>query len=308
MLSALLTAILLILCVLPASAASNDTITECLDVSLLNTDLKGPGYTWDNIECIFVMDGLKINTTDQYGIKLPTNSKIELKGNNTITTSAYGIHCLSNLEFYGNGTLTIVAPEAAIICVSTAPSDNVRFKSGTITASGTKIGVFSENAKLSFTGAKLTVDASVNSIFGNNVQMTGGKLELKGGIYAKTAVSITDTTLSVTSSSKAIDAKGGVSMTGKSILAGESEATLSTVTEYDGQACLRITPQGKKSAPSLLFGEGVSPVFDYVVFALIVTSAVAAVAIPVAIKYKKTAKLIAMSEAAKSEKSKKGNK
>ena len=138
--------------------------------------------------------------------------------------------------------------------------------------------------------------------------MTGGKLDLNGGIYTKAAVSITDTTLSITSASKAIEALGSVSVEGKTILAGESTSALASVDKYDAQACLRVTPQDKKGAPSLLFGDGVSPVWDYVVFASIAIAAVAVIAIPVAIKYKKTARLMALSEQNKQSKSKKNSK
>ena len=292
----------------PVTAGGSDTIKSCLNVSMDNTDASGHGYTWDNIECVFVMDGLKINTTDMYGIMLPANSKVEIKGDNYITAASYGIHCLSNVEFYGSGTLTIVAAEAGVICVSTKPSDNARFKSGNIIFKDTKIGIYSENAKLSFTGAKIDIKASERSIHANNLQMTGGKMDLNGGIYAKGAVDITDTTLSITSDSKAIEALGNVSIVGKTVLAGENTSTLAAVDSYGAEACLRVTPQDKKGAPSLLFGDGVSPVWDYVIFAAVALAAVAVIAIPVAIKYKKTAKLIALSEQNQKEKGKKNSK
>lgn len=291
----------------PVTAGGSDTIKSCLNVSMDNTDASGHGYTWDNIECVFVMDGLKINTTDMYGIMLPANSKVEIKGDNYITAASYGIHCLSNVEFYGNGTLTIVAAEAGVICVSTKPSDNARFKSGNIVFKDTKIGIYSENAKLSFTGAKINIQASERSIHANNLQITGGKLDLNGSIYAKGAVGITDTTLSIATTSKAIEALGEVSIVGKSVLAGENTSTLKAVDSYGSEACLRVTPQDKKGAPSLLFGDNVSPVWDYVVFASIALAAVAVIAIPVAIKYKKTAKLIALSEQNKNASKKKSS-
>lgn len=293
---------------LPTSAAENTKITKCLDIALENTDLEGPGYTWDNIKCVMEMDGFVLNTTDMYGIKFPAHSKVILKGDNYVTASAYGIHCLSSLEFSGDGTLTIVAPDAGIICVSTNATDNVRFQGGTVKISGGKKGIYSENAKLSFTGGKVTIDASEYSLFGNNVQMTGGTHNFKGTVHAKAAVEITDTTLSITASNRAINALGGTNIKGKSILAGENTSTLSEIEQYNGQACLRVIPQGKKGEPSMLFGEGVSPVWDYVIFALITVAVVAVITVPMAIKHRKTAKLIALSEQNKKASGKKGSK
>ena len=296
---------ILTLLALPVSAADNTKITQCLDIAFQNTDLEGPGYSWDNIECVMKMDGMVLNTTDMYGIKFPAHSKIILNGDNYITASAYGIHCLSSLEFSGSGTLTIIAKDAGIICVSTNSTDNVRFKSGSVKIEGCKKGIYSENAKLSFTGAKVTISAGEYSIFGNSVQIKGGNLNLKGTLYAKSTVEIADTTLSIATASKAINALGGATIKGKSILAGENTSSLSKIDIYSGQACLRVTPNEKKGDPSILFGEGTSPIWDYVIFAIITVAVVAVIAVPLAIKHRKTARLIAMSEANNREKNKK---
>ena len=285
--------------------AASEKITKCLDLANVGHDDIGNGYEWDNIEKTLTMDDLNLSTTDEYGIKLPEGATIILNGDNYITASKYGIHCLNSLIFKGSGTLTINAVEVGIFAASTLSSDVIQFFDGNITIINTKIGVYSEDAKLSFLGSTVSITASDNSVYGKDVRISGGNLDFHGPLYSKSAVNIAGATVAITASKPAItSATNEISITAKNIMVGNTTSTLSNIGEYAGQNCVKIIPQTKKASPSLLFGEGVSPVWDYVVIISAVLAIGAVVAVPIILKQKKTAKLIALSQA-NAEKSKK---
>lgn len=292
----LLLAVTIFTCFNVSVFAKNKEITTCLDVSKINMDTEGSGYEWDNLERVFKMNNMSIKTSDTYGIRLPADSTVEIHGNNFITTSSFGIHCLTSLNFVGDGTLTITAPTAGIFCASTSEKDNVRFRDGKIIIKGANNGIYSENAKLSFTGSDVDVTASSSAIFGKNMQWVAGNVTLNGGIYSKGYVEISATNITVTSNECAIKAEKGITIFGEKIFAGDSSESVTEKDSYNGEKCIKLVSTVKRSSKSLLFGEKVPAVVDYIIFTVLILAAGAVIAVPLIIKHKKTAKLIALSK------------
>lgn len=300
----LLLAVTIFTCFNVSVFAKNKEITTCLDVSKLNMNTEGSGYEWDNLEHVFKMNNMSIKTTDTYGIRLPADSTVEIHGNNFITTSSFGIHCLTSLNFVGDGTLTITAPTAGIFCASTSEKDNVRFRDGKIIIKGASNGIYSENAKLSFTGADVEVTASSTAIFGKNMQWVSGNLTLNGGIYSKGYVEISATNMTVISNESAIKAEKGITIFGEKIFTGDSADSLAEKDAYKGERCIKLVSTVKKTSKSLLFGGKVPAFVDYIIFTVLILAVAAVIAVPLIIKYKKTAKLVALSQENKKSKTK----
>lgn len=292
------------------STAASSPVSSCIDLAAINNDTFGNGYRWDNLDCILTLDGLNLNTTDAFGIKLPAGNSAEgttviLNGNNAIKASSYGIQCLGKLTFKGEGTLTVTAAESGISGVSSQEKHSIVFRSGSITVNGAKQGIYVENSELVFSGSKITINASESSIFGKNIKIVSGTLELTGKIKAKGTLAVSNANLSVSALDKALDAERGVTFTDVKLSTGDTLSTLKSAEEYNGEKAIKTVGTKVEKNNGFLFGGKLPAFVDYIVIVLIIVAAAAVITVPIIIKRKKTAKLIAENEAKKSKKNKK---
>ena len=74
-------AVILLLSVCPiAIFADNATYNQTLDIAAAKKDVSGPGYQWQNRYDILTLTNITIDTNDTYGLKIPENATIILKG------------------------------------------------------------------------------------------------------------------------------------------------------------------------------------------------------------------------------------
>lgn len=294
---ATLLALMMILAVLPTGIfAASTTVTSKLDMAELNSHGKGNGYTWDNNDLIFEMTDLDLSTTDDLGLLLPGGSTVVLNGDNTITASRYGIHCYGSLTFMGDGTLTINVNDIGIRSVGSLDRENLIFRSGTVVINGTNTGIISDNANVVFSGASVTVNSKINSIFAKNVQFVGGTIALSAPVKARGSAEINAVNLTVSAAAPAIVADKGIKIDKVAIEAGATPDALGKAENYNGENCVKFTSTVKVTKKGMLFGGKLPAFVDYIVFTLIILAVAAVIAVPIIIKKRKTDKLIAISK------------
>ncbi len=286
---------------LPTSAASTQ-ITNSIDLPIINNDTFGSGYSWDNLNCILTLNGINLSTADSFGIKLPAGSTVRLNGKNTIKASAYGIQCLGAVTFTGEGTLTIISSEVGILCASSQEKNNVFFRSGEISIGNAKQGIYSENSPIIFSGAKVNISASENAVFGKDIKFVSGEITLSEKIQAKGTVTVSNVSLSVSSKSTAIKAEKGISFSDVAISTGYNLSTLNSADSYNGENAIKTVGTKKVTKNGFLFGGKLPAFVDYIVISLLGVCTLTVIIVPIIIKKKKTAKLIAESNAEKAKK------
>jgi len=276
--------------------AANAKITATLDMAELNEHANGSGYSWDNNELIFEMDGLSLITSDDFGIKLPGGSTVVLKGDNQITATRYGIHSFGSLTFTGNGTLTITVSDIGIRSAGSLDRENVIFRSGKVIINGASTGILVDRAKTVFSGGNVDINAKVNSIYGNDIQFAGGNLSFVAPVKAKGSVEITAANLTVSAQSPAIVADKGITTEKVAVSSGSSLDTLVKTEAYNGENAVKLVSTAKVVKKGMLFGGKLSAFVDYIAFALVIIAVAAVIAVPLIIKKRRTDKLIAKSK------------
>ena len=302
----LLLAILMLITVFQIPvAASGSTITNCIDLPFKNDDDSGSGYSWDNLKCILTLDGINLDTTDVYGIKLPAGSKIKINGDNYIKAGSFAIFCLGDLTIEGKGSLTLSCAENGITCYTTYSTDKLTFVSGKITINDAKNGIYSENTPIIFSGANVTVNATNKSVFGKEIKFMAGSFTAQGQIYSKNSVSISNANLNVTANDGAIVSSRPVNFTDVDVSVGENASSLTSAQSYNGEKAIKTVGTKKDTKNGFLFGGKLPAFVDYITIAVIALAASAVIVVPIIIKRKKTAELIKTSSINKKTKTKK---
>ncbi len=287
--------------------AASAPISSCVDLISLDNDKFGTGYKWDNLDCILTLDNLNIDTTDDFGIKLPAGNSDEgatviLNGKNTIKASSCGIQALGKLTFKGDGSLTIISEENGIIGASLKNTHTVTFRSGSITITAPKNGIYTETSDIVFSGATVKITSDENAVYGKNIKAVSGTLDFKGKIKAKGTFSLSNTNLTAVSSDKALEANGGVSFKDAELKTGATLSSLTSVSEYNGEKAIQTVGTKQEKSYGFLFGGKFPAYMDYVFISVIILAIIAVIAVPLTIKYKKTQKLIAENETKKRQK------
>ncbi len=281
--------------VIPSSAA--ETITQTLNIADINKNDSGSGYNWANIDGILTMDNLRIETEDDYGLTLPANATIVLKGNNYIKASRIAIRSVSSLTIEGNGTLTLLSDDIGILCASNLERDTLRFRSGEINITAANTGVYSEYATISLTGADINVSAKDYAFRGKNIQALSGTVNANGRLTAETDLTLSGVDLTASGSAPVLSAGNNLKISSCDILCGSSLDSLSESDKYTDTASVKLISTVDNSKKGVLFGGSLPLFVDYIVFTAIGLVAVAVIAVPIYIKSKKTKKLIAEHQA-----------
>ncbi len=311
-LSTLLALIAVFTLIIPAlnisAETSNPTITQTVNLASISKNARGSGFEWNNLTNTLTLDNMTINTADEFGMKLPKEATVILKGKNYITASSIGLVCTGQVTFEGGGTLTIVAGDVGIDMTGVYASNLARFQTCYISVDAGKTAIRSAATELSFMndcGLTLCITgdrATAKAIDGRNVTFSGGGLSANAGIYASNSLKISSSNLDVISETPALECPNGITITKESISAGDTAATRTSVEAYNGERSLLLTSTATNKTPSILFGENAPIALDYVAFTLLIVAVAALIAVPVYLKKKKTEKLIAEYEATNSAK------
>ena len=276
----------------------------CCFIAAINKNTSGPGYDWQNIDKILTLNNLNIDTDDEFGLTLPPDSTVVLNGKNYIKASETAIRCVTSATFEGNGSLTIVSGSTGIICVSTLQSDILRFRSGNINITAPDYGIFSENAMISFSGADMSINSDKLAVRGKNIQMTSGRLDIKGKISAVSDLTITGTNLTASAPEAVLSAGHSLDISGVKLSAGATPNTLADVEKYNGENAVKFISTVKNFRSSILFGEKVPSWVDGIAFTVLILAAAALIVVPLYLKHQKTRKLLAEHERLQSERDK----
>lgn len=302
---ALITVFSLAIPSLVVTASTESTaITETVNLSNISKNARGSGYEWANKTNTLTLNNMVINTTDEFGMKLPKDATVILKGKNYITAASVGLVCTGQVTFEGGGTLTIVAGNVGIDMTGVYASHFARFRSCYISVDAGNVAIRSAAAELSFTNdcsftLCITGDrTTAKAIDGRNVTFTGGGIAANAGIYASNSLKISSANIDITSETPALECPNGITITKESISAGDTASTRATAESYNGEKSLLLLSTASNKKSSILFGEKASSALDYVAFSVIAIAAAALIAVPIYLKKKKTEKLIAEYEAA----------
>ena len=309
-LSALLALITLLTLALPmlgaTAATGTGTINKTVNLANASKNARGDGFEWANLTNTLTLDNLNINTADEFGMKIPKDATVILKGNNYIPAATVGLVCTGQVTFEGSGTLTVVAGDVGIDMTGVYDTHLARFRSGTVKITAGKTAIRSGAAELNFMGSKLTLNVSADNtaaraVDGRTVNISGGEITANAGIYASNALNVTSVNAYVTSNSgSALNCPNTIRMTKVSILAGKTGEALLKTDSYNGEGSVKLTSTASNKKTSILFGDKLPKALDYVAFAILIIGVAALIAVPVYLKKKKTEKLIAEYEATQS--------
>ncbi len=273
-LSILLTAVMLLssLVALPVSASQttmkadetektsdNGVILETVNLVYVNKNKRGAGYYWDNINDTLTLTNATIDTTDNYGLRLPADCTLVLEGNNTIRASGCALALEGNLTVRGKGSLTLHSDGYGINASAFDMNKKLTFKEGTVTINSAGDGIYSENAVVTQNEkAKLEINSSAYAINARQVKLLGGSFKANSSVFAMD-IKISDIKLSIASNSPAFIIDGAseeapfenIRFTDVKLTAGDAEGDSQSTETYSGQKYVSAAPHKKYTKASL---------------------------------------------------------
>lgn len=278
--SVLFLTVLFVFLILPGEASA-ETITSTLNLVNVKQNERGDGYEWANRYDILTLNGINIDTESDYGLRLPQNCTVVLKGTNYIKAGKYALSCSGNVSFKGNGTLILDAGEIGLFIYSEVGTDKIRLLEGNYQITAGKYGVYSQAADFSFVDGKL--DITVNSaegaaISGRCLNLVGGKFTANNSVEATHELVVKGINLDINSTKTALSAK---------IL----NITDISVTDYNGESTIQAKSTEKNERKSAIFGDSVPGYVDYILLAVAVLGIAALIVVPVLKRKKKTKEL-----------------
>lgn len=278
----------------PVSAASQ--LTGTVNLSRPQKNMRGPGYEWDNIHDTLTLDGLNIDTTDDYGLRITDNATVILKGKNYVKASKAALTCQGSVTFKGSGSLILVSDDMGIYFYSSDTSTTARFLEGTfqITAGGD--GIRSDATFLSFTGANVTIqsaDADQFAIDCHSCKLFGGKITADNAIRASFSLEVRALNLNVTAQKPALSSAQKLSVSDVSLKAGNSADSLKAVESYSDEYCISTKSTAKSIGTSIFFGDSVSAIVDILLFVVLLLLIAGGIALPIVRARQKAKKALA---------------
>jgi len=280
----LLLSTVMTLCVVGVQADA--TIKKTVNIAIANKNERGAGYDWANRTDILTLDNLRIDTEDPYGLRLPDNCTVILKGDNYVKASKYGIACSGTVVFKGSGTLTVEAGDVGFYLVSQDSTHKIRLIEGTYTIKAGTYGVYSEYADFSFVGDKMNIEVtgeSSSAILGRRVNLMGGTFTANSSVESTHELAVEGVNLDITSNRAAFDAK---------ILSIKDVAMTSNgaaVEEYNGETSIAGKSTAKYVRTSAVFGDSVPGFVDYICLVVLAVGVAAGIFGP-ALHHKKKKK------------------
>ncbi len=280
-------------CVLCVGAASGVTITETVNIAQANKNMEGHGYSWQNRYDILTLDGIHLDTTADYGLRLPKNCTVVLKGDNYIKAGRYAMSAAGTVTFKGSGSLTLEAGEIGFYIYAEDGTQKVRLLDGTYEIHAGDYGVFSNAADFSFVDGTMQISVDNEdgaAVSGRIVNLLGGSFTANNTVDASHILNVEGTNLDINANKPALSGKN---LTIKDIALTSAGASID---EYADQTQLSGKSTAKRVRPSVIFGENVNGVVDYVCLAIAIAGIAALVLVPVLRKKKKSAELLARLE------------
>ena len=264
---------------LPASAAPQ-TITTTVNIAAANKNESGPGYYWANRYDTLTLSGMRVETEEPYGLRLPKDCTVVLEGDNYVKSSKYGLSCAGTVVFKGTGSLTVDAGEIGIYLITQDRTQKIRLIEGSYTVTAGKYGVYSDAADFSFVGKSMKITAGEKAILGRCVNLLGGTFSADTPVEATQSLIVNGVTVDIDASSPALVSKN---LEIKNLDFGGGE--------YGGENSVHAKGLAKFHAVSVLFGEPVPGWVDYILLAAAILLVGALIYVPVLRKKKKTKEL-----------------
>lgn len=288
-----LTALILALCtvavmiaVFPTTALAANVITSTVNIAIATKNERGAGYDWANRTDVLTLNDLHIETNDPYGLRLPDNCTVILKGDNYIKASKYGVACSGTVVFKGSGTLTIEAGNIGIYLVSQDTTHKIRLIDGTYTIRAGEYGVYSDYADFSFVGDRMDIEVTGEdalAIRGRRVNLVGGTFSANSSVEATHELAVEGVNLDIASDSAALAAE---ILTVRDV---ELSANGAIIPEYNGETSISGKSTAKYVRTSAVFGESVPGYVDYICLVLLTVGVAAGIFGP-ALHHKKKKK------------------
>ena len=276
------------LLVVPASAAAK--ITETVNLSRPEKNMSGSGYYWNNREDTLTLDGLYIDTDSEFGLRIPQNATVILKGKNVISASRAALTIPGNVTFKGDGSLTLISDDMGMYFYSTDDSTTARFLSGSYTITAGKIGIYSTSTSVSLVNG--SYDISVASpegfaIDGREIKLYGGKMTMNNSVHTSVSLEIRALDLTVSSAKAALTSDKTLVLNDVSIKTGAAATALAKAESYNGENCIATKSTAKNLGSSVIFGESVPMFVDIAIVIVLLLAITAGVAVPFIRSYKK---------------------
>ncbi|MBE6724832.1 MAG: hypothetical protein E7576_06490 [Ruminococcaceae bacterium] len=267
--------------VLPVSvSAAVQTITKTVNIAAANKNESGPGYYWANRYDTLTLSGMRVETDEPYGLRLPKDCTVILEGDNYVKSAKYGLSCAGTVIFKGTGSLTIDAGEIGIYLITQDRTQKIRLIEGTYSVTGGKYGVYSDAADFSFVGKSMKISSGGKAILGRCVNLLGGSFTADSPVEATQSLIVNGVSVDIEASSPALVSKNleikNIDFSGS---------------EYGGENSVHGKGLAKFHAKSVLLGDSVPGWVDYILLALAVLGVGALIFVPALRKKKKTKEL-----------------
>lgn len=278
--SALLLTVILLFIVFPEGASAK-TITSTVNLVNVTQNERGDGYNWANRYDTLTLSGLKLETESDYGLRLPQNCTVVLKGTNYIKAGKYALTCSGNVSFKGNGKLILDAGEMGIYIYTEVDTHKIRLLDGRYEITAGKYGVYSEHADFSFVDGEMDIeitDPAGAAIHGRSVNLVGGEFEANGSVEATHELVVKGIGLDIESTRAALSAKN---LNIEDI----------SVTDYDGANEIEAVSTEKRDRRSAIFGDDVPGYVDVILLVGAVIVIALLIVLPILRRRKKTKEL-----------------
>ena len=294
-----LTAVLLLVPFASAAVYEADavvTITKSISLTNPRMNMTGAGYAWMNLDKTLTLDGLYIDTSDEYGMRIPDGATVILKGNNYIRAASYAMGIPSNVTFKGNGTLTLVGGDAGLYFYSTDDTTIARIMGGNFKITAGGVGIRSEYTTLSVTKGTFDIDALAKdgvAILGRTLKLHGGKFTAQGPITASQNLEIRAANLSVVADRAALSANRKLTLKDISLSVGDTADDLRKADSYNGENCIRVKSAANLLGESVLVGETVPMFADILVIFALAALVAAGIGLPLLRAHRRSKRALA---------------
>ncbi len=261
------------------------TVTETVNVQYFDRNTSGDGYAWNNRTKTLTLTGLNLVTASDYGMRIPSGATVVLEGSNTIRAASVALAVEGEVTFIGAGSLSLSGGIYGLYGYATYPNHIARYEAtGILNIAAGTAGIRFDNAKFyAEKGSVIRISVTGgggNAIDGTVVRIQDCTLTADAPLRASTSLVLQNADVTVFASSSALASPRNLEIHYEKIQAGSSEAVLSAVDAYEGQNAVRLTHTGREGRTSILFGDGVSAVVDYLIFGAVILAVAAAVAVP----------------------------
>ena len=294
-----LTAVLLLVPFASAAVYEADavvTITKSINLTNPRMNMTGAGYAWMNLDKTLTLDGLYIDTSDEYGMRIPDGATVILKGNNYIRAASYAMGIPGNVTFKGNGTLTLVGGDSGLYFYSTDDTTIARIMGGNFKITAGGVGIRSEYTTLSVTKGTFNIDVPAKdgvAILGRTLKLHGGKFTAQGPITASQNLEIRAANLSVAADRAALSANRKLTLKDVSLSVGNTADDLRKADGYNGENCIRVKSAANLLGESVLFGEAVPMFADILVIVALAALVAAGIGLPLLRAHRRSKRALA---------------